>query len=67
MTLDIAFTPILSIYIYADSAFQVGRIISGDVENLLWRHDLDDGNLPNPVQLILTWNVVQNVYELVLV
>ena len=65
MTLDIAFTPILSIY--ADSAFQVGRIISGDVENLLWRHDLDDGNLLNPVQLILTWNVVQNVYELVLV
>ena len=35
-----------------------------DLGGLLWTHDLEDVDLPNPVKLHLVYNTAQNEYRL---
>ena len=38
--------------------------MSPDLHGLLWRHNLKDVDLPNPVKFNLVYNAVQNEYQL---
>lgn len=52
-TVDIGFTPVLSIY--ATANYVESQLLPGHVESLLWTHDLNDPALPDPV-FDLTWD-----------
>ena len=63
-TVDIGFTPILSIY--ATSDYVASQLMPGHVESFLWSDNLNNQTdpLPEPVKFSFTWNDVTDAYVL---
>lgn len=54
MTVDILFTPIISIF--ASPNFEKGKLLPKQISSLLWNHNLADENLPKSLVFNLAWN-----------
>ena len=54
MSIDIQFTPIISIFASPD--FEEGKLLPKQISSLLWNHDLADENLPKSLVFNLAWN-----------
>jgi hypothetical protein len=61
-TVDVVFTPVLSIFAAAE--FVQSQLLPGHIASLLWNQDLADPELPEPVNLSLTWNDAAQKYVL---